>query len=121
MLARAHRFGGGPMLILGAESQHNGKIPWVPGSLVPINLLVFIVQIAIGERFTMGFSLVPAEITEFKDIARVEKVKVKVPHDLYFDRSTKQIRTAYEYQYVNVRHYHGPFPIILTLITSMFL
>jgi len=109
------------MLILGDESQHNGKIPWVTGSLILINLLVFLGQIAIGERFTMGFSLIPAEITEFKDIARVERVKIKVPSHYYFDRHTKQIRTAHEYEYHNVRHYHGPFPIILTLITSMFL
>jgi membrane associated rhomboid family serine protease len=109
------------MLILGDESQHNGKIPWVTGGLIVANILAFCGQLALGERLTMGFSLVPAEITEFKDYTRAERVKIKVPADLYYDHAKKQIRTAYEYEYHTVQHYHGPFPIILTLITSMFL
>jgi membrane associated rhomboid family serine protease len=109
------------MIILGDDSQHNGKIPWVTGSLILINILVFCAQLFIGERFTMGFALTPAEITEFRDLSRPERVKIKVPYDLYYDHAKKQIRTAYEYEWHTVQHYHGPFPIILTLITSMFL
>jgi len=109
------------MLILGDESQHNGKIPWVTGALVVINVLAFCAQLFVGERLTMGFSLVPAEITEFKDFTRAERVKIKVPADLYYDHAKKSIRTAYEYEYHTIQHFPGPFPIILTLITSMFL
>jgi membrane associated rhomboid family serine protease len=109
------------MLIIGDESQHNGKIPWVTGGLVVINVLVYCAQIFLGEPFTMGFALTPAEITEFRDISRPERIKIKVPYDLYYDHAKKQIRTAYEYEWHTVQHYHGPFPIVLTLITSMFL
>src|SRR4051794_22654096 len=104
-----------PMFILGDESHHNGKVPWVTFSLVLINVLLFTVQCFVGEKFTNGFSLVPAEITEFRDITRTERVKVKEPvwdargHVHYVDR------------YYPINHYPGPMPICLTLFTSMFL
>src|SRR5882724_12959458 len=73
------------MLILGDESHHNGKFPWVTGALVAANVIVFLVQVGVGERFTNGYSLVPAEITEFRDITKKERVKIKV-HESYRDR-----------------------------------
>lgn len=109
------------MFILGDESHHHGKLPWVTGSLIALNLLTFCVQQFLGERFTNGFSLVPYEITEFTDLTRPEKVKLKVPTGLYWDHQSKQARTRYEHEFVTVNHYHGPFPIILTLLTSLFL
>jgi membrane associated rhomboid family serine protease len=109
------------MFILGDESHHRGKIPWVTASLIAINLLTFCVQRFLGESFTNGFSLVPLEITEFRDLVGPERVKIRVPLNYYYDHQTKQIRTGYGHEYFTVNHYHGPFPIVLTLLTSMFL
>jgi hypothetical protein len=109
------------MFILGDENQHHGKLPWVTGSLVVLNLLAFCAQQFLGESLTFGFSLVPLEITELRDLTRPEQVKVKVPTHLFYDHQAKQVRTAYGHDTVTVPHYHGPFPIILTLLTSMFL
>src|SRR5262245_25257105 len=47
------------MFILGDESQHHGKFPWVTCGLIVVNVLCFCLQQFIGERFTNGFSLVP--------------------------------------------------------------
>ncbi|MCI0680554.1 MAG: rhomboid family intramembrane serine protease [Gemmataceae bacterium] len=109
------------MFIVGDESQHHGKLPWVTIALVVINLMVFCVQQFLGERFTNGFSLVPLEITQFRDLTRPEKAKVKVPVGMYYDYETSQARTQYGDESFVINHYHGPFPIILTLLTSMFL
>ena len=107
------------MLILGDDSHHNGKFPWVTGALVAVNVIVFLVQVGVGERFTNGYSLVPAEITEFRDIAKKERVKVRV-HDHYRDRFGVEHNLAHD-EYITINHYPGPFPIVLTLITSMYL
>jgi membrane associated rhomboid family serine protease len=107
------------MLILGDESHHNGKFPWVTCALVATNVVVFLLQVALGERFTNGYSLVPAEITEFRDIVKKERIHFKIPEH-YRDRygiQHKQVRD----QYVTINHYPGPFPIVLTLFTSMFM
>src|SRR5262245_27317098 len=103
------------MLILGDESHHHGKVPWVTLSLLVINLLTFCAQLVVGERLTNGFGLVPAEITKFKDLTRPEKVTVKVPVGMYYDYDTNQARTQMGDQSFTINHYHGPFPIILTL------
>jgi membrane associated rhomboid family serine protease len=107
------------MLIIGDQSHHNGRWPWVTGSLVAANVVMFLVQVVLGEPFTNGFSLVPKEITELRDITKKERVKVKV-HDAYRDRhGIVHNETREEVFYIN--HYPGPFPIVLTLFTSMFL
>lgn len=109
------------MFILGDESQHHGKLPWVTFSLIAINLLTFCAQQFLGERFTNGFSLVPYEISESTDLTRPERVKLKVPSGLYWDHQTNQARTRFDHEFVSVNHFHGPFPIFLTLLTSLFL
>lgn len=109
------------MFIIGDEGHYRGKFPWVTVSLVFLNLIVFAAQQFLGESFTNGFSLVPKEITEFRDLTKPEKIKIKVPTGMYYDHQTKQARTSYGTESVYVNHYHGPFPIILTLLTSMFL
>jgi membrane associated rhomboid family serine protease len=104
------------MLILGDESHHNGRWPWVTAALVLANVLVFGLQVGLGERFTNGFSLVPREITEMRDIVKTEAVKIKVQEvNEYTGQVSVHDRVFY------IKHYHGPFPIVLTLITSMFL
>lgn len=110
------------MFIIGDESSKNARFPWVTCSLILLNVLAFCLQQAIGEPLTYGFSLVPKEITQLKDLTRPEKVKVKmlVPayYDPYYgDYGPARIREVS----VDVPQYHGPFPIVLTLLTSMFL
>jgi membrane associated rhomboid family serine protease len=107
------------MLIIGDESRHNGRWPWVTGGLVAANILVFLLQVAIGERLTNGYSLVPKEITEFRDLTRKERVKIKV-YESYRDRFGINHSDVHE-EVIYINHYPGPWPIILTLITSMFL
>ena len=107
------------MLIVGDQSHHNGRIPWVTGSLLATNVLVFLLQAALGEPFTNGFSLVPKEITEFRDLTKKERVKVKVAEVFYDQRGHRHVDKHDKFFYVN--HYTGPFPIVLTLFTSMFL
>jgi membrane associated rhomboid family serine protease len=107
------------MLILGDQSHHHGRIPWVTGALIVANVAMYLVQVGLGERFTNGYSLVPREITEFRDLTKKERVKVRV-HEVHYDRRGRgHIEKHDEFFYVN--HYPGPFPIVLTLITSMFL
>jgi membrane associated rhomboid family serine protease len=103
------------MLILGDESHHNGRLPWVTGSLVAVNVLMFVAQVFVGERLTNGFSLVPKEITELRDLTKKERIKVKVQDVDDFGITHKREEIVY------VNHYPGPFPIVLTLVTSMFL
>jgi membrane associated rhomboid family serine protease len=103
------------MLILGDQSHHHGRVPWVTGFLVVANLLVYCLQLGLGEPFTNGFSLVPKEITEFRDITQKQRVKVTVVDEDRYGRLSKHD----EHFYIN--HYPGPFPIALTLFTSMFL
>jgi membrane associated rhomboid family serine protease len=108
------------MFILGDEGHYHGRFPWVTAALVFINVLVFVGQACLGEPFTVGFSLVPAEITTLQDFkgTKYHQAKIEVPG--YHDR-----KGHYHHRYVTkqfpIKHYTGPFPIFLTLLTSMFL
>jgi membrane associated rhomboid family serine protease len=99
------------MLILGDEGHYHGRFPWVTQALVTICVAVYTAQAFLGEPFTNGLSLVPAEITEFRDLTKTEYAKVAVP-----------LRGGgHTYQSFPVQHYRGPTPIVLTFFTSMFL
>ena len=109
------------MLILGDEGHYHGRFPWVTASLVVINVIVYVAQTFIGEPFTNGFSLVPEEITTFRDLqgTKYHKVKIEVPGG-HMDRKG-HYHPKYETKNFPIKHYHGPFPIFLTLFTSMFM
>ncbi len=110
------------MFILGDEGVYKARLPWVTFSLIIINILAFSAQCFLGEPFTIGFSVVPYEISHFTDLTKPEKIKIK---EVVGMRPHPQKRNQYQYQYkthtLTVPHYPGPFPIILTLFTSMFL
>ncbi len=108
------------MMILGDEGHYNGRFPWVTAALIAINVAVFTVQSFLGTPFTNGFSLVPQEITEFRDIVRTQQVAVKVPVQRYHDHRGRS-KISYAVKSVPIEHHPGPFPIVLTLFTSMFL
>ena len=109
------------MLILGDEGHYHGRFPWVTASLVVINVVVYVAQVFIGEPFTNGFSMVPEEITSFRDIqgTKYHTVKWEVParRDQYGNFHPPHVET----KNIPIKHYTGPFPIFLTLFTSMFM
>src|SRR5205085_814539 len=108
------------MLILGDEGHYNGRFPWVTVGLVGINLLVFAAQCILGEELTNGFSLVPQEISRFKDLSGTHYLTVK-QNVATRDPKTGKVTYSREETKVPIHHYPGPVPIVLTLFTSMFL
>lgn len=108
------------MLILGDEGHYHGRFPWVTASLVAINVVVYAAQVFLGEPFTNGFSLVPEEIVTFKDVTGTKYHKVKVEVRGHHDYKGRY-HPRFETKSFPIKHYTGPFPIFLTLLTSMFL
>src|SRR5882724_2672467 len=107
------------MFILGDESKSNGRLPWVTFSLIAINIMAFSAQCFVGPSLTRGFSLVPKEITTLTDLTATEHVRAKVPSKIYHTNGRDHI--AYREVNVSIPQAPGPFPIFLTLLTSMFL
>jgi membrane associated rhomboid family serine protease len=108
------------MLILGDEGHYHGRFPWVTASLIVVNVLVFVGQSFLGEPFTNGFSAVPEEIVSCRDIIGTKYHQVKF--EVYGRYDSKGVyHPRYETKYFPIKHYHGPFPIHLTLFTSMFM
>ncbi len=107
------------MLILGDKSQNNGRLPWVTFSLIAINILVYCAQCFLGDSFTRGFSLVPKEISTFTDLTKPERVVAKVPRLIRGQGGRQQVQ--YREVDITIAQAPGPFPIFLTLLTSMFL
>jgi membrane associated rhomboid family serine protease len=108
------------MLILGDEGHYHGRFPWITASLIVINVIVYVAQVFIGEPLTHGWALVPEEIVTFKDLQGTKYLKVKVDHGGWIDHNG-EYHPANEVRNVPIKHYTGPFPIFLTLFTSMFL
>ena len=108
------------MLILGDEGHYHGRFPWITASLIVINVLVYVAQIFLGEPFTNGFSLVPEEIVTLKDLQGTKYHKVKVDVGGYHDHKG-HYHPNIETKHFPIKHYTGPFPIFLTLFTSMFM
>jgi membrane associated rhomboid family serine protease len=108
------------MLILGDEGHYHGRFPWVTASLIVINVVVYVAQVFLGEPFTNGFSLVPEEIVTFTDLQGTKYHKVKV--QVGYQRDQKgRYQPRFETKQFPIKHYTGPFPIFLTLFTSMFM
>jgi membrane associated rhomboid family serine protease len=110
------------MFIIGDETHSNGRLPWVTGSLIVVNILVFLLQGVLGEKFTYGYSLVPLEIVKGRDLVKPQEMKIKVPGrsvEGYGDN--RRVVTHYRDEWIKVPQYRGPFPIYLTLVTSVFL
>jgi len=107
------------MLILGDEGHYHGRFPWVTTFLVLANVFCFTLQSFLGEPFTTGYSLTPAEITECRDLKKVEYATVKLPFAKLRDRTGTHL--LYSDRTFPIQHYPGPRPIFLTFLTSMFL
>ena len=90
------------MLPIGDEDQSTG-LPFVNLAIIAVNVLVFVLLQLPSDAFTMGYSVIPKEITHMIDL--VGPVQVQLP-----DGTTAAIDEA-----------AGPNPIWLTLFTSMFM
>jgi membrane associated rhomboid family serine protease len=77
-------------------------VPVVTYALIAANVLVWLVELSMGEPFINGYSTVPAEIMQGRDLVGTETVDVGG-------------------QSIPIRLYPGPTPIYLTLISSMFM
>ena len=110
------------MFIIGDETHSNGRLPWITGWLIVVNILAFLLQQGLGEKFTYGYSLVPLEIAKGRDLVKPQEMKIKVPYRAVEGYGNKRRGVVhYRDEWVKVPQYRGPFPIYLTLITSMFL
>jgi membrane associated rhomboid family serine protease len=87
---------------LGDDNAARRTRPFVVYGLILVNALVWLLQMTMGDAFTMGFSTVPYEITNGTDLVGLKRVAV-------------------DGQSIALRHYPGPEPIYLTLLTSMFM
>jgi membrane associated rhomboid family serine protease len=76
--------------------------PYVVYGLIAINVLVWLLQLQLGESFTNGWSTVPYEITHGQDLI-----------------GTRTVVAGGES--FPVRLYAGPTPIYLTLLSAMFM
>ena len=91
------------MIPVGDDANPRGGFPIVNVAIIVVNVLVFILLQLPSDAFTMGFSVIPKEITHGVDL--VGPVAVQLP-----DGTTDTIVEA-----------PGPSPIWLTLLTSMFM
>jgi membrane associated rhomboid family serine protease len=85
------------------DQDEPGDLPFINLAIIVINVLVFVLLQLPSDAFTMGFSVIPKEITHGIDL--VGPVNVALP-----DGTTEVIDEA-----------AGPNPIWLTLFTSMFM
>ncbi|MGH2392693.1 MAG: rhomboid family intramembrane serine protease [Candidatus Limnocylindria bacterium] len=92
------------MFPIGDENEPGHGLAWVTAALIGINVAVFVLLQGLGAEnaFTTGFSAVPLEITTGRDLINPETITLA--------GQTYQIPQA-----------PGPFPIQLTLLTSMFM
>ena len=76
--------------------------PVVTYALIAVNVLVWLIELSIGEPFINGYSTVPLEITQGRDLVGTQNIQV-------------------DGQSIPIQLYAGPTPIYLTLLSSMFM
>jgi membrane associated rhomboid family serine protease len=106
------------MFLLPDESHFRGRIPWVTFALIGINFVCFAVQLIGGDPINYGYSLTPAKVVTGKDVPSDKLIKVRVPVS---HPAKGQAEIRYTEMWVRVPYHHGPVPIHLTLLTSMFM
>ncbi len=77
-------------------------VPVVTYALIAVNVLVWLIELSVGERFVNGYSTVPFEITNNTDLVGMQSVQAGG-------------------QSSPIRLYPGPTPIHLTLLSAMFM
>ncbi len=89
-------------LPLGIDGPARQSVAAMVYLIIAINVAVFVHQLSSGEPFTNGYATVPYEITHGVDLI-----------------GSRTIASGGEMHVI--RHYPGPHPIYLTLLTSMFM
>ena len=77
-------------------------VPIVTYALIAANIVVWLIELSLGEKFINGFSTVPFEITHNTDLVGLQTIHAGG-------------------QSIPIQLYPGPTPIYLTLLTSMFM
>jgi rhomboid family protein len=102
------------MLIIGDQKKHTG-FAWMTLVLILANITGYQAQLYFGDPLTYGYSLVPKEITEGKDIVGGTPVTI---HERKDEETGVVITSGMT---ILIPQQPGPTPIYLTLLTSMFL
>ena len=87
---------------LGDDNTDRHIVPIVTYALIAVNILVWLLELSLGERFINGYSTVPFEITNNQDLV-----------------GTRTIEAGGQSHAIQL--YPGPVPIHLTLLSSMFM
>ena len=87
---------------LGDDDMDRRIVPVVTYALIAINVIVWLIELSLGERFINGYSSVPFEITHGKDLVGIQTIHAGG-------------------ESIPIHLYPGPTPIYLTLISSMFM
>ena len=77
-------------------------VPIVTYALIAVNIVVWLIELRLGEKFINGFSTVPFEITHNTDLVGMQTIHAGG-------------------QSIPIQLYPGPSPIYLTLLSSMFM
>ena len=77
-------------------------LPVVTYALIAVNVLVWLIELSLGEKFINGYSTVPFEITHNTDLVGMQTVHAGG-------------------QSIPIQLFPGPTPIYLTLLSSMFM
>jgi len=77
-------------------------VPIVTYALIAANIVVWLIELRLGEKFINGFSTVPFEITHNTDLVGLQTIHAGG-------------------QSIPIQLYSGPTPIYLTLLSSMFM
>ena len=91
-------------MVMPLRDDNTGRriVPIATYALIATNVLVWLIELAVGDRFVNGYSTIPYEITNNTDLVGTRSVNVGG-------------------QSVALQHYEGPTPIYLTLLFSMFM
>lgn len=87
---------------LGDDNSSRHRTPYVVYGLIGVNVLIFLLQLSLGDSFTNGWAAVPYEIVHHTDLVGTQTIQAGG-------------------HAVNLRLYPSPTPIYLTLLTSMFM
>ena len=77
-------------------------VPVVTYALIAVNVLVWLVELSLGQKFINGYSTVPFEITHNTDLVGMQTIHAGG-------------------QSIPIQLFPGPTPIYLTLLSSMFM
>jgi membrane associated rhomboid family serine protease len=90
------------MFPIGDDNSARRRRPYVVYGLVAANIVMFLVQFALGDAFTNGWAAIPFEITHGVDLIGPETIRAGSESAV-------------------IVHGNGPTPIQLTVLSSMFL